>query len=190
MRRWTVWYITVNIHLRYGPFDIHGGGGAWDLCLGRKIFFRQYRRKVIFFAGPSGRIIFFITEIYKYRGFRDNFMLIMVFATTICLIQAFTTNSGLIQAFQTQFRFSGQLHTARGSTWQLHSQLSHITLNTLFRFSSQLHTRIDLKSLCEHHSQIIKSCLVMIIGHSNCEKGYKVYNISNMTISNGAPVWK
>ena len=34
-------------------------------------------------------------------------------------------------------------------------------------------------SLCEHHSHIIKSCLVMIIGHSNCEKGYKVYNISD-----------
>ena len=76
-------------------------GGAWDLCLGRIFFFGQYRSKVIFFAGPSGRIIFFITESYKYRGFRDNFMLIVVFATTICLIQAFTTNSGLIQAFAT-----------------------------------------------------------------------------------------
>ena len=30
----------------------------------------------------------------------------------------------------------------------------------------------------------------MIIGHSNCEKGYKVYNISTMTITNGEPVWK
>ena len=26
------------------------------------------------YTGPSGRIIFFITESYKYRGFRDNFM--------------------------------------------------------------------------------------------------------------------
>ena len=60
-------------NLRHGPFDILGGG--WDLCLGREIFFGQYRSKVIFFAGPSGRIIFFIIEIYKYRGFRDNFML-------------------------------------------------------------------------------------------------------------------
>ena len=67
---------------------------------GPENFFRTIC-KVIFFAGPSGRIIFFITEIYKYRGFRDNFMLIMVFAITICLIQAFTTNSGLNQAFAT-----------------------------------------------------------------------------------------
>ena len=33
--------------------------------------------------------------------------------------------------------------------------------------------------VCEHHSQIIKSCLVMKICHFNCEKGYKVYNISD-----------
>ena len=84
--------------LRHGPFDILGGG-AWDLGLGRIIFFGQYRSKFIFFAGPSGRIIFFITESYKYRGFRDNF--IMVIAITMCLIQAFTTNSGLIQVFAT-----------------------------------------------------------------------------------------
>ena len=64
---------------------------------GPEIFFRTISEQGIFFAGPSGRNIFFITEIYKYRGFRHNFMLIMVFATTICLIQAFTTNSGLIQ---------------------------------------------------------------------------------------------
>ena len=36
-----------------------------------------------------------------------------------------------------------------------------------------------IQSLSEHHSQISKSCLVMIIGHSYCEKGYKVYNISD-----------
>ena len=60
--------------VRHGPFDILGGG-AWDLGPGQKIFFGQYRSKIIFFAGPSGRIIFFITKSYKYRGFRDNFML-------------------------------------------------------------------------------------------------------------------
>ena len=87
-----------TVHFIFGG---GGGGGGWDLCLGQKIFFGQYRSKVIFFAGTLGRIIFFITEIYKYRGFRDIFMLIMVLATTICLIQAFTTNSGLIQAFAT-----------------------------------------------------------------------------------------
>ena len=142
---------------------------------GPEFFFGQYRSKVIFFAGPSGRIIFFIPEIYKYRGFRDNYMLNSGFHNT------FRLNSGFYHKFKLNldFRDPRQLHTARGTTWQLHSQLSHITLNTLFRFSSQLHTRIDLKSLCEHHSQIIKSCLVMIIGHSNCETGYKVYNISN-----------
>ena len=80
----------------------------------------------------------------------------------------------LLPQIQTQFRFLRQLHTARGTTRQLYSQL-----NALFRFSSQLHTRIELISLFEHHSQIIKSCLVMIIGHSNCEKGYKGYNISD-----------
>ena len=74
----------------------------------------------------------------------------------------------------TKFRFSRQLHIAKGTTKQLHSQL-----NAPFRFSSQLHTQIDLISLCEHHSHIIKSCLVMINGHSNCDKGYKVYNISD-----------
>ena len=91
----------VDIAALLGTVHLIFWGGAWDLCLGRIFFFGQYRSKVIFFAGPSGRIIFFITESYKYRGFRDNFMLIVVFATTICLIQAFTTNSGWIQAFAT-----------------------------------------------------------------------------------------
>ena len=87
------------IHL--GTVHLIFWGGAWDLCLGRKIFFGQYRSKVIFFAGPSGRIIFFMTESYKYRGFQTTSCLIVVFATTICLIQAFTTHSGLIHAFAT-----------------------------------------------------------------------------------------
>ena len=89
-----------KIIVRHGPFDILGGGGL-GLMSGPENFFRTISEQGYFFAGPSGRIIFFITEIYKYRGFRDNFMLIMVFATTMCLIQAFTTNSGLIQAFAT-----------------------------------------------------------------------------------------
>ena len=40
-------------------------------------FFRTISEqdKIIFFAGPSGRIIFLITKSYKYRGFRDNVML-------------------------------------------------------------------------------------------------------------------
>ena len=69
--------IVMNVKtIRHGPFDIlGGGGGAWDLCLGRKFFFGQYRSKVIFFPGPSGRIIFLMPESYKYRGFRNNFML-------------------------------------------------------------------------------------------------------------------
>ena len=44
---------------RHGPFDILGGGGL-GFRSGPEIFFwTQYRSKVIFFAGPSGRIIFF-----------------------------------------------------------------------------------------------------------------------------------
>ena len=64
---------------------------------GPKCFFRTISEQGFYFS-PALRagLFFFITEIYKYRGFHDNFMLIMVFATTICLIQAFTTNSGLI----------------------------------------------------------------------------------------------
>ena len=96
-------------------------------------------------------------------GFRDNYT----------LNSGFHNKFRLLPQIQTQFRFLRQLHTARGTTRQLHSQL-----NTLSRFSSQLHTRIDLISLCEHHS-LIKSCLVMMIGHSDCEKRYKVYNISD-----------
>ena len=49
--------------LRHGPFDILGGGPG-TYVWARIFFFGQYRSKVIFFAGPSGRIIFFITEIY------------------------------------------------------------------------------------------------------------------------------
>ena len=49
-----------RILLRHGPFDIQGGGGAWVFDLGQDIFFfRQNRSKIIFFAGPSGRIIIF-----------------------------------------------------------------------------------------------------------------------------------
>ena len=116
--------------------------------------------------------------------------LIMVFVTTMRFIQAFTTNSGLIQVFatiHTQFRFLRQLHIAKGTQ---PDSFMHSQLNALCRFSSQLDTQIDLISLCEHHSHIIKSCLVMVIGHSNSEKGYKVYNISDklMIITNGEPV--
>ena len=147
-------------------------------------FFRQYWSKVIFFAGPSGRIIFFITKSYKYRGFRDNFMLNSGFRDNYMLNSGFHNKFRLNSGFCHKLRFSWQLHTARGTTRQLDSQL-----NALFRFSSQLHTRIDLISLCEHHSQIIKSCLVMIIGHSNREKGlYTIYQ--TMTITNGELVWK
>ena len=54
-----------NISIRHGPFDIQGGG-AWVFGPGQNIFFGQNRSKIIFFAGPSGRIIFFITESYLY----------------------------------------------------------------------------------------------------------------------------
>ena len=75
--------------------------GGWDLGLGRKIFFGQYRSKVIFFAGPSGRIIFFITKSYKYRGFRDNFM----------LNNGFRYNYVLNSGFRNKFRLnSGFCH--------------------------------------------------------------------------------
>ena len=125
-----------------------GGGRTWDLCLGQNIFFGYYRSKIIFFAGPSGRIIFFITKSYKYWGFRDNFMLNNGFRDNYILNSGFhkalATNSHSIQVFATS------LHAARGTTRQLRSQI-----NVLFRFSSKLHTRIDLISLCEHHSHIL-----------------------------------
>ena len=44
---------------RHGPFDILGGG-AWNFFPGQEFFFGQFWNKIIFFAGPSGRIIFFI----------------------------------------------------------------------------------------------------------------------------------
>ena len=50
--------------IRHGPFDILGGG-AWNFFPGQEIFFRQFWSKIIFFAGPSGRIIFFITKSYN-----------------------------------------------------------------------------------------------------------------------------
>ena len=176
-----------DIAIRHGPFDILGrlGFRSWP-----EFFFGQYRSKVICFAGPKGRNIFFTTESYKYRGFRDNFMLNNGFRDSYVLNSGFNNKFRLTSDFchkliHTQFRFSRQLHTARETTKQLHSQI-----NALFRFSSQLHTQIDLICLCEHHSNIIKSCLVMVIGYSNCEKGYKVYIYQPMIITNGEPVWK
>ena len=47
--------------VRHGQFDIQGGGGAWTFGRGR-IFFRTKWQQDYFFAGPSGRIIFFIIE--------------------------------------------------------------------------------------------------------------------------------
>ena len=86
-----------------------GGGGAWDLCLGRKFFFGQYQSKVIFFAGPSGRIIFFITESYEYRGFRDNFMLNSGFRDNYMLNSGFHNkfrlNSGFCHKFKLNLGF-------------------------------------------------------------------------------------
>ena len=38
-----------------------GGGGAWVFGLGQDIFFGQNWSKIIFFAGPSDRIIFFFS---------------------------------------------------------------------------------------------------------------------------------
>ena len=54
---------------RHGPFDIQGRGGARVFGPGQDIFFRQNRSKIIFFAGPSGRIIiiFLITKSYIYN---------------------------------------------------------------------------------------------------------------------------
>ena len=160
--------------------------GAWDLCLGRKIFFGQYRSMVIFFDGPSGRIIFFITKSYKYRGFRNNFMLNSGFRDNDMLNSGFHNKFRLNSGFCHKFKLN--LGFRDNCTLQEEQQDSFIVkLNALFRFSSQLNTQIDLISLCEHHSQIIKSCLVMIIGHSNCEKGlYIIYQ--TMTITNGEPV--
>ena len=53
--------LTIQFFVRHGPFDIQGGGGggAWVFGPGQNIFFGQNRSKFIFFAGPSGRIIFF-----------------------------------------------------------------------------------------------------------------------------------
>ena len=149
-------FICVHSNQRYLPEcrtmtlkarSIWYSGGAWDLCLGRKIFFGQYRSKVIFFTGPSGRIIFFITKSYQYRGFCENFMLNSGFRDNYMLNSGFHNKFRLNSGFCHKSRFSRQLHTARGTTRQLHSQL-----DALFRFSSQLHTRIYLISLCEHHS--------------------------------------
>ena len=47
---------------------------------GPEKFFRTILEQGYFFAGPSGRIIFFITKSYKYRGYCDNFMLNSVFS--------------------------------------------------------------------------------------------------------------
>ena len=76
-----------------------GGGGGLGFMSGPENFFRTISEQGYFFAGPSGRIIFFMTESYKYRRFQTTSCFIVVFATIICLIQAFTTNSGLIHAF-------------------------------------------------------------------------------------------
>ena len=56
IQTWTWTYLypnaDANLRLRHGPFDILGGGG-WDLCLGQKIFFGQYRSKVILYLCQS-----------------------------------------------------------------------------------------------------------------------------------------
>ena len=76
LKEW-LWHRKFGKSLMLGTVHLifWGGGGGWNLGLRQKIFFGQYRSKIIFFAGPSGWIIFLITKSYKYRGFRDNFML-------------------------------------------------------------------------------------------------------------------
>ena len=57
-----IWYLQSK-SVRHGPFDILGE--AWNFFPGQEFFFRQFWSKIIFFAGPSGRIIFFITKSYN-----------------------------------------------------------------------------------------------------------------------------
>ena len=96
--------------LRHGPFDIlGGGGGGWDLCLGRKIFFGQFgqfRSKVYFFS-PALRagLFFFITKSYKYRGFRDNIMLNSGFRDNYMLNSGFHNKFRLNSGFCTNLGF-------------------------------------------------------------------------------------
>ena len=60
MQKWFIhlFRIVRERCIRHGQFDIQGGG-AWVFGPGQNIFLRQNRSKIIFFAGPSGRIIFF-----------------------------------------------------------------------------------------------------------------------------------
>ena len=64
---------------------------------GLEFFSRQYRSKVIFFAGPSKAI--------NIEAFATSSCLIMVSATTMCLIHAFTTNSGFCHKFTLNLGF-------------------------------------------------------------------------------------
>ena len=88
-----------------------GGLGLWSGPdnIGASLFF--------FFDGPSGRIIFFITQSYKYRGYRDNFMLNNGFRDNYMLNsgfhKAFATNSHSIQVFATTARCKRNLYTRK-----------------------------------------------------------------------------
>ena len=90
-----------------------GGLGSWSWP---ENFFRTISEQDNFFAGPSGRIIFFITKSYKYRGFRDNFMLNNGFRDNYMVNsdfhKAFATNSHSIQVFETTSRCNRNNQTA------------------------------------------------------------------------------
>ena len=121
-----------------------GGGGG-----GREFFFGQNRSKIIFFAGPSGRIIFFITKNYIYmfnmKAFATTYCLIHAFAitsySTVLIFKAFATNSHSFQVFATTadcsrnivnltlFRFSSQIQTDR-LIWQACVNITHLLSRT------------------------------------------------------------
>ena len=76
---------------------------------GPEIFFGQYRSKVSFFRRPFGPDYFFITESYKYRGFRNNFMLNSGFRDNYMLNSGFHNkfrlNSGFCHKFKLNLGF-------------------------------------------------------------------------------------
>ena len=159
-----------------------GGGGGWDLGLGQKFFSDNIGARLFFSpALRAGLFFFFITKNYIYRGFRDNFMLNNGFRDNYVLNSGFRNkfrlNSGFCHKFtlNLNFRVNCTLQKEQPDSFIVNLTLF---LGSLANFTLRL---IWWAYVSITHIYIIKSCLVMIIGHSNCEKGYKVklYNISD-----------
>ena len=100
-----------------------GGGRGGDLCLGQNFFLDNIGARL-------SDYFFFITENYKYRGFRDNFMLNSGFLDNYMLNSGFHNKFRLKSGFCHKFKFN--LSFRDNCTLQEEQPNSFIVNSTLF----------------------------------------------------------